>query len=163
MNILDDIYGLLSSKISTKQIATQCRANNIDTTTIKNIREIKDDTARRNEILKLPLSLAREIGDFCINYTFTDSEKDAFINYCDKLISNRNQIVSKGKEGYSIRLSQGQINRQWGYCNIAKDSGSFGNKHKGAFDRSRDFKIPVNAAMNILDVKYIPHFYNSAD
>lgn len=66
MNILDDIYGLLSSKISTKQIATQCRLNNIDTTTIKNIREIKDDTARKNEILKLPLSLAREIEDFCI-------------------------------------------------------------------------------------------------
>ena len=47
MNILDDIDGLLSSKISTKQIATPCRLNNIDTTTIKNIREIKDDTARK--------------------------------------------------------------------------------------------------------------------
>jgi hypothetical protein len=47
MNIFDDIDGLLSSKISTKQIATQCRLNNIDTTTIKNIREIKDDTARK--------------------------------------------------------------------------------------------------------------------
>lgn len=163
MDILDDIDGLFSSKISTKQIVTQCKLDKVDATTIRNIRKIKDDKARRSEILKLSLSLAKEIEDFCINHAFTESEKNAFINYCNKLVSNRNQIISKGKEGYSIRLSQGQTNRQWGYCNIAKDSDSFGNIHKGAFDRSRDFKIPVNAAINILDVQYIPHFYNPAD
>ncbi|MDM8282229.1 MULTISPECIES: hypothetical protein [Lactobacillus] len=151
MNIIDDIDGLLSSDISIKEIANGCHLTEESTKAIQDIRNTNDIDKRKEKISALTVGVANKIENFCIHDTYTSSVRERLIKYCNKL------IAEKDSEEFSIRLSKGQKNRTWNYCSIAKNY-----EKAGARDR-KEFKIPVNAAMYILNEQYIPHFYNPAD
>lgn len=149
MKILDDINGLISSDIPISHIAEKTK---IDKKVISNLRKINDHNNLNTKILELNFDTVQKLEDFCIYYSYTIAERNKLEKYCHSL------VIEGNKKHFSIRLEKAGSD-DWNHCIILKDEAPFGNLTKGCFDH-KTFKIPVNAAMDILNTSYIPFFYN---
>ena len=149
MKILDDIHGLISSEIP---ISHSVEKTKINKKVITDLRKISNPDNLNTKILELDFDTIQKLEDFCVYYSYTAAERNRLEKYCHSL------VIEGNEKHFSIRLENAGSN-DWVHCRILKDETPFGNVTRGAFD-PKIFKIPVNAAIKILNISYIPFFYN---